>query len=85
MYKYWYLLLIRGIGICQDRLRLCYLILKKLCMITLLILIKTFVSFDLCTLLVDKNTDAIVDWFRLQLGDNIRSDKRSYVGTNTEI
>lgn len=70
----------RGIQYQQDRFQLCYPHPKEI-MHDYFINFnkKTSVSFDLCTLLVDKNTDAIVDWFQLQLGDNIRSDKIPYV------
>jgi hypothetical protein len=36
------------------------------------------ISFDLCTLLVDNDTDTIVNWLRTQLGNEFREEKVAY-------
>jgi len=35
----------------------------------------TLINFDFCTLLVNKDTDAILDWFKTQLGEQFRIEK----------
>jgi hypothetical protein len=36
---------------------------------------KGVIYFDFCTLLATKNTQAIINWLRIQLGDEFRTDK----------
>jgi len=71
----------RGIRYQHDRFQLCYPHPEE-------IMHDYFINFnnkrptqsvDLCTLLVDRNTDAIINWFRTSIGNNFRTDKIPYV------
>lgn len=71
----------RGIKYQRDRFQLCYPHPGEIMHDYFINFNKKQVteSFDFCTLLVDKNTDAIIEWFRLNIGSDFRSDKITYV------
>lgn len=71
----------RGVKYQHDRFQLCYPHPEEVMQEYFINFNKkpSIESFDLCTLLLDKNTDAIIEWFQTNIGSDFRNDKIPYV------